>query len=250
MANRLEVGQQYMADLLALAPEEKRAELKEFYESEAGRPILETLGDGYLRQQDYSKNMDGVKKYKADLDAWYEGNKAQLEEAAKRKTDPTPPKATEGLLTRDDFKKALDDELATRESAYANFSFTTSRMALRHFRDFGEELDLEALAKDPDVKSVGLVGVYDKLYGPKLKEKAAKAEEKRINDIVATRVAEERKKDLSRPPYPTGSPNDVSPLDALEHPPEKPQTATVEDMAVEYDRLTQERLSRSGVVPA
>lgn len=247
MAKRTEVGKEFLGKLLALIPEDRRSGVAEAFEG--AEPALETLGEGVLRQDEFSRGMDAlaakekeILAYKGELDGWYETNKARLATDPK---DGNGNKNKDGLLTRDDVTKLVTDIVGEREKGVASFVSETNRMAIRHFKEFGEELDFNQLYADPEVAKVGLLGVYEKKFGPQLKVKADKAEADRIQKIVDERVAEERKKFSSRPPYPVAG-GDRSPLDALEESGENKSPHTVDEAVDHYDKLVQERLNRSG----
>lgn len=245
-----EAGQAFLAEVLAQVPEDRRSAVQEALT--ASEQALATLGAGVLRQSDYSRRMDEATAaqrqadatraqadaFRAELDQWYTTNKPKLDEYDRLRaggggnptppTDPTPPAGT--YLTREQF----EDDLRQREAAVAGAIVNVPVLALKHFQTFNEVLDVHGLMKDPDIRTVGLDGVYQKVYGPKLAEKAKAAEDARIEAEVQRRY-QERLAANPRMPYPT-TPREPSPLDRLEQvkPGEPPApVGDVVDLAVQ-----------------
>lgn len=254
-----ETGQAFLAEVLAHVPEDRRAAVQEALTG--SEQALTTLGAGVLRQSDYSRQMDTVAQakrdadatmaqanvFKGELDGWFEEHKAELEEYARMKGNPNPP-ADKPAITGGGGITAeqLAEEFAKREAGYAGAMVNIQGLTLKHFQTFSEVLDVPTLMKDPQIRELGLDGVYQKVHGPRLAEKAKAAEDARIEAEVTKRT-NERLAQNPRFPYPT-SPREPSPLDRLENPPKPGETPTpigdVVDRAVaEYNQLQADRLS-------
>lgn len=239
-----ETGQTFLEQLLAHVPEDKRDAAREALGgSEA---LLTELGAATIRQSDYSRNMNDVAAYKQQLDAWFAENQAALTEAARLKAEhvaaPTPAAPIQSPaagLTREDLAKELE---AVQRAGVAAIVHTTE-LASRHMKTFNEVLNIQALMADPDINKLGLLGVYDKHYKPKLDELASQAEQARIEAEVQKRLADERKR-FTQMPYPVNG-REPSPLDALEaavaNPPDptKPVQAPVASHAVVDEAVAQ-----------
>lgn len=252
MADLVGVGKAFLDQVLGKLPEADRAAVSAALTKPEAEAALKTVGEGVLMRSDYSKVMDEVTKSKAELDAelarltdvnrqqtaWYETNKPLLElgkkakdsgwEGAGRTTDDLkePVKLPDNVITKD----ALD----AREQEAAGYMEYITRLGLTHLQTFGEILDVTALRRDPRAAKVGIQGVYDAIYGPKIQEKQSAAEKARIDKLVADGVAEQLRKTGSRPPYPTGANDEVSPLDALEAAQAKHTGADAQELADEY----------------
>lgn len=250
-----EAGQAFLAEVLAQVPEDRRAAVQEAMTEGA----LTALGAGALRQSDYSRQSDEVRTqlteaqttlaqanaFKGELDTWYETHKAQLEEYQVLKG--TKPESEKPAITGTAFtREQYEADIREREAAVAGAIATVPVLALKHFQTFNEVLDVPALLKDAQIRELGLPGVYQKVYGPKLAEKAKAAEDARIEAEVVKRT-NERLAANPRFPYPT-SPREPSPLDRLETPLKPGETPSpvgdVVDAAVAaYNQLQADRLS-------
>jgi hypothetical protein len=221
-----DAGQQFLAELLAQIPEDRRAAVQETLS--ASEAALNTLGAATLRQSEFSRRMDEADQivaqttaYKGELDAWYAANKAKVEAAERTPTTPitTPTTPTTGW-TKEDYEA----DIAQREATYAGAAVAVPDLMFDHFQAFNEKLNVAALMKDPEMRTLGLAGVYQKVYGPKLAEKAKAAEEARINTEVEKRTAERMAATRSMP-YPVNG-REPHFLDALDPSIKKPADAT------------------------
>jgi len=149
--------------------------------------------------------------------------------------DPT--KLPPGVLTEEAFRAHMVDT----EQAFLGFQAAQNEVQRRHFAIFGEFLDVMPLLKHPELKNVGLTGVYELIHKDALATKATEATKKREDEIRA----DERTKVLAanaQMPYPVVSgPGSGSPLDALSA---KPLDGSVVERATaEYARLQAARPS-------
>src|SRR5688572_17814965 len=206
-----EAGQQFLEQVLAHVPDDQRDAARAALL--ASKEALQEVGNGVLRQSDYSRNMNAVSEYKSQLDTWFEENKALITRAATTPASPavTPPaEPNANFLTRDDMVK----ELQTREQAAIAAIVTTNELGARHYAAFQEPLDIRGLMADPDISKLGLQGVYDKVHGSRHAERAKQAEQARIDKLVNEKLAEERKR-FTAHPYPVTG-RESSALDAIE----------------------------------
>ncbi len=254
----------FLAEVLAKLPTEKRASVEALLtdpEAEAG---LDLIGDGVLRQADYSRSMNELKQketeadtHYANLTAWYEQKKADLAEldVLRTKVVPTVPDPSRPALApapdpakyvnRDEFEQTLGQ---TERGAVTFFNLL-NQLSLRHYQTFGEILDTTTLTNDKRLPSLGPTGlqvIYQDLYKDQLAGKAAEAkaaEEAKIRQSERELVLKEQAATVH--PYPVGGHVESSALDALEaaRTPggQAPVFKTVDQMAAEYTALQQGR---------
>lgn len=245
-------GKAFLTELLAHVPEADRADLQA--KLEANEQAMSTLGAATLRQSDYSRSRDEIDAYHQQLDDWYAENAPKLSEYEKLKAGlaaPTPPAtpATPPGLS----KAEIEEMFAARERAAIAAIVHTNELSSKHFKTFGEPLDIQALMKDPQIGEIGLPGVYQKVYQPKYDEIAKKAEDLRINAEVDKRLAE-RARANPQMPYPVSG-HEPSVLDGIEAQlrapldPSKPLTAPVTHADVVDQAVAQyhDALNRQGV---
>lgn len=230
MATKVELGKQFLSDLLARVPEESRAALAAVVEDEG---IATFAGEGVLRQQDYSRSMNDLSAKHQELTTWYDANKAALAAATQGRTgDPTPQPT--GLAMAD-----VEKVITERERGVATYIAAATDLSLKHFQEFGERLNLTELLADPEVTKLGILGVYDRKFAGRYQEKATKAETDRVEARVAERLVEERKKFVSAP-YPVTA-QEPSPLDALEPAAPGAEKFSPQAMTDEYNQLVANR---------
>lgn len=239
----------FLAGVLAHVPEADRGKAE---------ATLVALEEGGLRQADYSKLTAEAQNAKAKFDElytknteWFQERQADLAdldalrvEHADLKTKVTTGGAGDGRPLPDAItKKQFDDTLAETERGAVSFIAEANGLTLKHFKEFGEVLDIADLLKDKRVQQIGLRGVYADTFKDQLKAKADAAEAARVDAIRK----DERTKVLaevagSHHPYPVVG-NESSSLDAIEaaRAGQSPAVKTVEDMAREYARLSAAR---------
>jgi hypothetical protein len=250
MADLLATGKGVLDSFIATLPEELRGSATEMFGKPEAQKAIEKVGEAALMRADYSRQLDLVaqekaradaertaaSEHKARLDKWYAeaepllalGKRAK-EEGWSPETPLQTPKPAE--LPTDVIRAA---DLEARERVYAQYANITPRLTIRHFREFGEELDMDEIINDPRVKQLGVMGVYDAKYKDRFAEKAKQREDESRAKFEADIRADERKRLASRPLTPVG---DDSPLASLDSPDKKPGSASVEDLAAEYERL-------------
>ena len=256
----MSVGQDFLKELVAKLPEASRGPVEAAFASEEAADALKAVEDGVKRQADYSRGMDELReqqttlaqqkqaleglqtkvgaKYEEQM-AWWEANQP-LVEAGKRTlaaagVDPTVTHKPDSKDPPPDAVRMEDVEtlINEREMGAADFFAATQDLSFRHFTEFGERLDLTGLMRDPKIKEVGLLKLYDLKYADRYEEKRQKADTERIEKRVEERLAEERKTLNSRPPYPV-APAEGSPLDVLTTKDPDPSQFSAEAAADEY----------------
>ena len=258
MADLLAAGKTLVDQFIAKLPEELRGSAAEMFGKPEAQEAIKFAGESALMRSDYSRNMDSVAQEKArianeearvrnwhaELETWHKGVKdlAVIGEQAKAAgwtaEDPSPtlqtPKAADIPA---DVVRAGD--LDAREQLAVKYMNVSNRLGIRHFREFGEDLDMDELINDPRVKTLGIQGVYDVKFKDRYDEKAKLSRDADRAKFEAEIRADERKRLANRPltPVPGG---ETSPLDALDSS-TKPGTVSADDMAAEYERLVAAR---------
>lgn len=249
-------GKDVVTEMLTALPEELRGSVSEALSKPEAQKAVEVLGQHAKRQSEFSRAMDEArdleaktKAWHAELAEWYQQSKDLVEEG-KRARDlaarggrgtPDPARVPEDempkdVLTREEFNKLLTE----RERGYVDVMAITSSLATRHLKEFGEPLDVHALLAHPKIQELGLEGAYRDKFATQYAEKQQTAEKERIDKIVNERLAEERRKHTSRPPYPISA-DDVSPLDVLEAQQTKRPEFGVDAAVDEYEALVAKR---------
>lgn len=249
-------GSTFLAEVLGKLSPEAQAKVKEVFEDAAAAAALEVIGQGTLRQSDYSRQANELQAKEAELEAW----KGQLDTwFTTRKTDlteledlrqkvkglpnpdparPTPDPAKPALdpakyLTREDWDRAQADV----ERGAVRFFADSQRLSIDHYRQFGEVLDLNQLLEDKRIAQLGLDGVYKEVHKEKLDAKTAAAKEAE-REAIRKEEREKLQKEIVQHPYPVRG-NEPSTLVAIEAAQggQQPVLKSVDDMAAEYARL-------------
>lgn len=242
----------FLAGILAHVPEGDRGKAE---------AALVTLEEGGLRQADYSKQSAEAQAAKQKFDDlyaknsdWYTQRQKDLQELDTLRaqvasgggggtgTEQPPAKLPEDVIT----KKMLAETLDTTERGAVAFIAEANALTMRHFKEFGEILNVSDLLADPNVQKIGLRGVYQEKFKAEIAGKVKAADDARLDTVRK----EERTKVLAElasrsHPYPVAG-NEVSSLDAIEAArlsgDGKITVKTVDDMASEYARLNASRM--------
>lgn len=253
MADKTEAAKAFMAGVLAKVPEGQRAAVQAAIE--ASPEALALIGDGVIRQEDYSRNMNDLaaakkknEDYYVELSTWHTGVKTELETLRAAKPAPVadPNKPAPDGNKADITKADVDAMLDTFGRDAAGFVAATNTLSMAHFQKFGEVLDLRPLLEDKRIKELGLNGVYNEVYKEQLAAKAAAAtaaETARLRAEIETNV----RRELANQQIPGAiSPQTgASPLDAIGKAPD-PAINIVDAAATEYNRLA---AARNGATP-
>lgn len=250
MSKATDSGKAFLDSVLAKLPENLRADAEKAFTAPEAADALTVIGDGVLARADYSKKMDDLASKEAVVledfernQTWFEQNKERLGkvetleatiarlQGQKPPEDkkPDPPTAPDGYVTRDDLLKIINE----REQGFAGFSGLTNTLSVKHYADFHEVLDMNAVIAHATKKRLPLLDGYKDLYAEQIKAKADAEEKARIDKLVEERLTEEKKK-LSQP-FPLRN-QQPSVLDVIEQKGD-PSQYTADAAAAEYERL-------------
>ena len=250
MSKASDAGKSFLAGVLAKLPENLRTQAETALLSAEAESALEVLGTGALGQSEINRKFDELRsttealdQEKARLEAihgeqtrWWTANEPKIREYDTIKpeydrlkegkvADPINPTADQLTAMR----KELNDQLVQVQREGVNLMAFMQTLGLKHYREFGEEPDLQGMLADRkigtplgDGRTYGLTEAYAAKYGDQVKARAQKAEDDRINKLADERVAE-RMKGMQQP-FPLR--NQASVLDALE----APETAPKHDL--------------------
>lgn len=219
-AKPAEIGQAFAQRLAAHLPEDQRAD---FIASLTGNPaVVEELGNGALRQADYSRvrtrqtawfnerqaELDEVQRLK-DMGMWGNGNGNSHGNGNDHGGDPTfraqpvaqpPLDPNKAPITRAD-ALAYEDQMIQFNSALTG-------IGLHHLHEFGEPLDTAALTQGALKAGTNIRDFYNASVAER---RAAKQTEARTAEIAAAEARGEQRarenllKQSPDLPYPVGS---------------------------------------------
>jgi hypothetical protein len=237
----------FLAGILAHVPEADRGK---------AQAALEGLEANGLRQSEYSRLADEAAAAKRAADdllaqnqAWFAEREAALKEvdtlrakAAAGGETKVEYKVPEGVITRDELTKILDQT----ERGAVGFISEANVLSLKHYKDFGEVLNITELMMDPQVQKIGLKGVYESKFKDQISAKVKAAEDARAEAfrLEGEKRAMERLSQSRGPGYPVVGNEEGSSLDAIEAAREsggKVTLKSVNEMASEYARLSSTR---------
>lgn len=229
--DKLEYGKKYLEKLLSHVPEEQRATVLEALSSEA---VQEAAGEDVLRQEDYSREMNTTvaekqaaaqeriqaARLQQQLNDWYQENKAALDEYVEMKKrgvddneNPAPKIDMSKYVDKDLMERTIAAQLNQFGQGALQVAALLPRLALRHYKDFNEELDTDALIQHSRNSRIPLdKGAYEDFIKDKLETKREADINKRIKDAREEgRSAALRESNI---PYPVGGeePSTMSPL--------------------------------------
>lgn len=276
-----EAGRTFLAGVFEKLPEALRTQAMGVLDAAEAEEALAIAGEGYLRQDEFSRRMDEVAAqnkalatWRDDLATWKSGKEAELAEhkaliakatelgytsiqemvddlgengaASRHPTRPAPVKLPENLVT----SEALQESLLKLEQGALPVMTTLTHLGIKHFQVFGEALDLDELVTDPEVQKLGLRGVYDKLYGDRYLQKAkekATADEKAIRDAAFAEGRDAARKEFGqqgRMPYPTRQASSLDVIDPSVPEDQRkvdPSKFTVDEAVAHYTQLEARR---------
>lgn len=251
MANpdKKQLGQAFMEDLLSRIPEADRATPESLLAALMSESVLTTVGEGALRQQDYSREMNRTTAYYRELQDWHAANKAKLDGAATpnpNPTNPTTPAAPGGSPSALS-KEALEEQLNERERGQVAFLTAFNALDIDHSKLFGgERLNMQALVTDPEINKLGLHGVYQKQFGQRIADHQKAQRDAEIEAAKEAGRQEARTQFAAQPPYPvTPQSSHVSPLSVLEATPGV-SDGVVSKAVAAHNQLVQERMAGGG----
>ncbi|KKN08611.1 hypothetical protein LCGC14_1054910 [marine sediment metagenome] len=214
-----EAGEQFLKDVLALIPEDKRTVVQEALGAE---DLVEKIGDPIVGYETKSEEaiakavQDGVAvgKYKQNLDTWYgktlpqiERGEAALVELEKLKAQPPDPNADPPDpsaspppppgLTKDDVSKQVGDMLAASERGAVGAIAYFNKLSMEHFQQFGETLDVAVLLQEAEAAGQRVPAFYAQKFAQKFADLHTKAEKEK-EDVVRKDEREKVTKELQK----------------------------------------------------
>lgn len=214
-----DAGKSFAVGVLQHLPDALRSQMESFLDSPDAVGFLTEVGNGALRQSDYSRNMNALSTWHKELTDWVQGQQetgttavAPVAPVTAEPARPVPAAAPAGTLTREDF----NTELARRESFYAAFTADAVRLSQQHLQQFGEVLDINLILGHPRLGELRMDGAYQDVFKDKIAERQSKIqadERKQLEAEIRTKVLSELGQQPSAAvPYPVG---EGSPLDHL-----------------------------------
>ncbi len=232
MADRITKGRDFFAQVAQHLPDDLRAGFETFIASgdQNAQHVLATLGDGTLRQDAFSREMDNLRQTKTALEKWRD-DLAQWAKDVQNGVAPADPLAQPGsgtpvtgtpgaagtpanALTREEALALFNGEMGRREVYFAKYVADATRLATQHFQQFGEVLDINQILAHPKLGELQLQGVYQELHKDKIAAKSAAEVAKEREELKRTLRAEiDAERGAAGVPYPIG--DGSSPLDHL-----------------------------------
>lgn len=237
--NKKDAAKTFLQGVLEKLPEDKRGAFAAALEVE---DALDYVGDGVLRQADYSRVMNEVAADRQKLDSerawyneWYAANQAAIAESVSTKTQlekmqeqlrglqgggepeqkpasAAPTIDTSKFLTKEEAQQ-LGQQIAMQ--GWNNTS-AAATLAARHMKEFGDVLDINALAQHAQKTGKNLQDAWSDMHHEQLEAKAKAAEKKR-EDELRRQIREEERAALlgSQGPYPVPNNSEPSTLAGL-----------------------------------
>ena len=172
-----DAGKSFAVGVLQHLPDALRSQMESFLDSPDAVGFLTEVGNGALRQSDYSRNMNALSTWHKELTDWVqtqqETGTAAVAPVAPVTTEPArpaPAAAPAGTLTREDF----NTELARRESFYAAFTADAVRLSQQHLQQFGEVLDINLILGHPRLGELRMDGAYQDVFKDKIAERQSR----------------------------------------------------------------------------
>lgn len=215
--NKKDAAKEFLAGIFAKIPEDKRQSIQEVLEVD---DVLDIVGDGVLRQSEFSRRMDELSnklkeadgKYSANVE-WYEANKDALETAlaAQEKLAAleagggngngggTSPDLS-GYVKQDDIAKLI----AARETQALGLMSVMNNITAKHSHEFKEPLDTLPVIKLAQEQGLDYVTAYDRMVAPRREERVKKEQE----DALKAAKEEGRQaaiREFNSVPYPVGN---------------------------------------------
>jgi hypothetical protein len=226
-SKKRDAGVEFLKGIVELIPEEKRKAVEESLSQEK---VLDVIGDGVLRQSDYSRSMDALKEdqKKAEYEkgryeelyeknvAWIEVNKsaidkyqadlkdrnetiAKLKKRSRAVDDDLDlddvdgdPTPTPPAIDMSNFvtKEDHDKALAGLERDALNIIPLVNQLTMRHFKTYGDILDSAELFKHAAKTGLALDRAYDDMTKDTAKKQQDDEITKRIEAAKQEGIAE------------------------------------------------------------
>lgn len=238
-----DAGKEFAAGVLQHLPDALRAQMETFLASPDATSFLTDVGNGTLRQADYSRAHNELQARQAALTKWHGELTQWVNDNQDTGGAPGGPTAAAPApvadaptpsLTRDD----IQTEFARREGFYAAFTAEAVRLAQQHQMQFGEVLDINVLLNHPRLGELRMDGAYQDVFKDKIAARnadIAAKDRKKLEDEIRAQVLTEigQQPASSALPYPVGG----SPLDHLTPAGEAPKAFDPNAATVMYNQL-------------
>jgi hypothetical protein len=190
-SKKREAGVEFLKGILDKIPEEKRQAIEEALKADE---IVDHIGDGALRQSDYSRAMDETREQQKVAEAekakytelydnnvqWLTDQKAGIVDMQSRLKDrddelarlrkagddgdfgeDTPPIDVSKFVSKAEFDAAVDKRVAGLERDAMTIIPLLNQISLRHFKTYGEVLDGQELFKHAQTVGLPLAQAYE-----------------------------------------------------------------------------------------
>ncbi len=194
----------------------------------AQEAVAKRIGDGVLRQSDYSRSMDELSTEREEIQKNYQTmvtsdhNNAALFEKMQEEntrlrtaiggeaegieeTEEPSDSISKQLAEMQQKLEAKEAEDAAREGNYVRYLNLTTKLQAQHQRDFGELLDIEQLTELAQKNQISLEAAYDQQTAGARKEKNDRETEEEIQRRVDEQIAAHRHETLVGPTPDFGS---------------------------------------------
>lgn len=230
---------EYLKSVLEKVPAEKKALVEQILGEDT---VLEAIGEGVLRQSDYSREMNRLKEVEASQTDWWTkhngilkaGTSAMGKLKALKETgiDPDDPQSwrlrtqmdddddrpgskvdLSGLVKREDFDAALNERLAAEGQQFLVLTAIMPKMVAEHLREFNEVLDPLPLIQEAQKTGRNIIDTYNLAVQGKRAEKQSKDFEEKLKKAREEGAEAERTR-LSTLPYdsPDAGGSELSPF--------------------------------------
>ena len=235
---------EFVKSVLAEISEDQRETVKEALENDK---VLGLIGDGVLRQSEFSRGMDELTTRNTEVEAqlaksdtifkdnvqWRADNeqgvavlKAENERLKKAlavgdgvgdpdpEGDPSPPGFDSSrFVSKEDFDKAVNDRIAGVERDGVKLMSVMTRLTTQHLKEFDEVLDTDALIAHANEKKLHIDTAYDDFIKDRVEEKRQKEFDEKI-EAAKKEARVEAFKEANAVPYLVDS-SEPSTLDGL-----------------------------------
>lgn len=192
--------------------------------SEQKDNVLSFIGEGVLRQSDYSRMMDQLNEkdrvndaFKGSLDTWYgsnlkaleDGVAAQKELAELKKSTPAAPATgdlskLEGYIKKDEVEKLVSAARAQSEETGLQVFSHLANLTTLHLHKYGEPIDAKTIIAEARKNGTDLDAAFRSLTAEKETKLAEERDKKKEADLRKSIEAELRQK-MGNGAYPVGA---------------------------------------------
>lgn len=222
--DKREAGKTFLENVLAKIPEDKRAGIREALLTD---DIVEFAGENHLRHDEFSRMADDLRKqtdsittyrgqldkWKGDLTTWYTTKQKELETAMATRHDDdgvvSPAVDLSGYVKLEDHQNAL----AQTESQGLVLMSLIPTLAMKHYHEFKEVLDVNTVIEHAREKNLPLNLAYEDFVKPRVEERQKKQHDEALSRAREEGAIEERRRQQATP-YPVST-TEPTTLDGL-----------------------------------